>query len=130
MDDFVEADNARAARKIADTEARITERLARSGPVLGQARSADGAVSVTVAPGGELREVRIDPRALNMGMPQLADEVVKQARRATRDAAGRLHRTMDGVLDAKAAEGLTALGLPPQPVEDDEDPGSFLRRAR
>lgn len=131
-EDYVEADNARAAAKIGDTEQRVVERLARTGPVLGRASSGDGAVSVTVVPGGEIQEVRIDPRALQMGSTQLAAEVLRQAQRATRDAAGRLHRTMHGVLDARAADGLSKLGMAPQPVadDDDEDGGSFLRRAR
>ncbi|MCK2238310.1 MULTISPECIES: YbaB/EbfC family nucleoid-associated protein [unclassified Crossiella] len=131
-EDYVEADNARAAAKIAETDQRVSERLARSGPVLGRARSGDGAVRVTVVPGGEIQEVLIDQRALQLGSAQLAAEVLKQAQRATRDAAGRLHRTLHGVLDARASEGLTALGMAPQPVtdDDDEDGGSFLRRAR
>jgi hypothetical protein len=121
---------ARAGRRVAETERRVGEHLARTGPVLGRASSPDGAVTVVVAPGASPQEVRISQAALNMGAPMLADEIVRIANRAARDASARLHRSLERVVDPGTARGLTELGFEPGAPEDDEQQGTFLRGPR
>lgn len=122
---------ARAGRRVAETEQRVSEHFARTGPVLGRASSPDGAVSVVTAPGASPQEVRISQAALNMGAPMLAAEILRVANRAARDASARLHSSLERVVDPGTARGLTELGFEPGRREDDEGfGGSFLRGAR
>jgi DNA-binding protein YbaB len=63
---------------------RLRSRLAE---VEGSARSADGAVELTVGPQGTLRALRIDPRAYRRLSPtELADEIVRLSGEAAGDA--------------------------------------------
>lgn len=122
---------ARASRLVAETGQRANEHFGRTGPVLGRASSPDGAVTVVAAPGAPPQEVRISQAALNMGAPMLADEILRVANRAARDASARLHRSLERVVDPGTARGLTELGFEPGGREDDEgNGGSFLRGAR
>jgi hypothetical protein len=116
-DDQVGAEIDRANRRVADTERRVSDLLARGGPVLGQASSADGAVTVVTPPGAPPREVRIEPGALRMGPDALADEIVRVAARAARDAGARLHRSLGQVVDPGTADGLAELGFEPRADE-------------
>jgi len=120
----------RLAERAAAAAARSAAELAAAGPLTGQARSADGSVTVVVAPGGMLTDVTLTPAALRRGSAELSREVVALAARATRQASGRLHRTLSGVLDPTATRALGALGLPPP--ERRPEPGDdqhVLRRA-
>lgn len=119
----------RAARRVADTERRVTEHLARTGPVLGRASSPDGAVTVVTAPGGPPREVRVSPAALGMGPRALADEIVRVAAAAHRDAATRVHRALERVADPATLRALTEIGFERGPDDDDFD-GTYLRGPR
>lgn len=122
----------RAARRVADTERQVSEHLARTGPVLGRASSPDGAVAVVTVPGGPPREVRVSPAALNMGPRALADEILRVADAAAKDAAGRMHRSLERVADPAALRALGEIGFergPDQDPDDDLD-GSYLRSSR
>jgi hypothetical protein len=119
----------RAARRVADTERQVSEHVARTGPVRGRASSADGAVTVVTGPGGPPQEVRIAPAALNMGPRALADEILRVSARAARDAASRLHRTLERVADPAAVRALAEIGFERGPDDDDLD-GSYLRSSR
>ncbi|MFD1149759.1 hypothetical protein [Saccharothrix hoggarensis] len=124
----------RAAQRVADTERRISEHVARTGPVLGRASSPDGAVTVVTAPGGPPREVRVSPAALTMGPRALADEILRVSARASRDAASRLHRTLERVADPAAVRALAEIGFEPGPDDGSDDDGfgggSYLRSSR
>jgi len=112
-DDQVGTEIDRANRRVAETERRVADHLARGGPVLGQATSADGAVTVITPPGAPPQEIRIEPGALRMGPDALADEIVRVAARAARDAGARLHRSLGRVVDHGTADGLAELGFRP-----------------
>ncbi|MFD7654086.1 hypothetical protein ACFV4N_08925 [Actinosynnema sp. NPDC059797] len=119
----------RAARRVADTGRRVGEHLARTGPVLGRASSPDGAVTVVAAPGGAPREVRVSPAALALGPRALADEIVRVAAAASRDAATRVHRSLERVVDPETLRALTEIGFERGP--DDDDFGStYLKGPR
>jgi hypothetical protein len=114
LDDQVGAEIARANRRVAETGQRVSEHLARGGPVFGRASSSDGAVTVSTPPGGPPQEIRISPAALRMGPDALADEIVRVAGRAARDAGSRLHQTLARVVDPNIARGLAELGFEPE----------------
>ncbi|MFJ6675260.1 hypothetical protein ACIQMJ_29515 [Actinosynnema sp. NPDC091369] len=119
----------RAAERVADTERRVAEHVARTGPVLGRASSPDGAVTVVAAPGGPPQEVRVAPSALTMGPRALADEILRVSARASRDAAARAHRSLERVADPATLRALTEIGFDRGPDDDDFD-GSYLRGSR
>ncbi|WP_033441068.1 hypothetical protein [Saccharothrix sp. NRRL B-16314] len=119
----------RAARRVANTGRQVAEHAARTGPVLGRASSPDGAVTVVAAPGGPPQEVRIAPGALTMGPRALADEILRVSARASRDAATRLHRTVERVADPATVRALTEIGFERGP-DDDDFGGSYLRGSR
>src|SRR5207248_2561660 len=73
-------------------------RFARSGPVVGKAESADGAISVEVAPGGLLTGLRLHRSALRYGSSALAEHIFELAQRATRRAGDRMYHTLAPVL--------------------------------
>ncbi|MFE2757351.1 hypothetical protein ACFXGA_35675 [Actinosynnema sp. NPDC059335] len=119
----------RAADRVADTGRRVSEHVARTGPVLGRASSPDGAVTVVTPPGGPPRDVRLSPAALAMGPRALADEILRVSARASKDAAARAHRALERVVDPATARALAEIGFEPGP--DDEDfGGSYLRGSR
>ncbi len=120
----------RAAQRVADTERRVAEHVARTGPVLGRASSPDGAVTVVAAPGGPPQEVRVSPAALAMGPRALADEILRVSARASRDAASRVHRTLAGVADPATLRALAEIGFDRGPDDDDDFDGSYLRGPR
>ncbi|RKT57583.1 hypothetical protein [Saccharothrix australiensis] len=109
----------RAARRVAEVADRASDLLARTGPVLGRASSSDGAVTVVCAPGAPPREIRVSPAALNMGADALGDEIVRVAARAAADAAARLHRSLERVVDPATERALTEIGFPAGGDEDD-----------
>ncbi|GAA1278330.1 YbaB/EbfC family nucleoid-associated protein [Saccharothrix xinjiangensis] len=109
----------RAARRVADTGRRVGEHLARTGPVRGRASSPDGAVTVVAAPGGAPQDVRVSPAALAMGPRALADEIVRVAAAASRDAAARAHRSLERVVDPATLRALTEIGFERGPDDDD-----------
>lgn len=119
----------RAAQRVADVEAQVSQHIARTGPVLGRASSSDGAVTVVTAPGAPPREVRISPAALTMGADALGAEIVRVAARASADAAARMHRSLARLVDPATSKALTEIGFPAGDVEDDFG-DSYLRGPR
>jgi DNA-binding protein YbaB len=117
--DRLDAEIERADRKIAETRARVSAHLSRNGQVTGRATSTDGAITVTVGPGGRLVDVEIDNSALTMKPEQLADALVNVARQATRDANGRMHQSIRTVVGREVADSLTQLGIGPAAEPDD-----------
>ena len=120
----------RLAERATAAANRGAAQLAASGPVTGQARSADESITVVVSPGGVLTDIRLAPAALRRGSAEISREVVALAARATLQASGRLHRALSGVLDPPATRSLERLGLPSperRPEPDEDSP--VLRRA-
>ncbi|MBW4716133.1 hypothetical protein KZQ38_03110 [Saccharothrix sp. SC076] len=110
-------------------EARVSAHIARTGPVLGRASSADGAVTVVSAPGAPPREIRISKAALNMGADALGAEIVRVAERAAADAAARMHQSLARLVDPATSRALDDIGFPAGAVEDDFGT-SYLRGPR
>ena len=112
-----------AAARVADQVDRAASdadaRFARSGPVTGKAESADGAISVEVAPGGLLTGLQLHRSALRNGSAVLAEQILELAQRATRRAGDRMYHTLAPVLGADDPN-LHALGYEPL-AEDDPD---------
>lgn len=125
---------ARAVRQVAERAAaaaeRSSSRIAATGPLTGRARSADGSITVEVSPGGVLTDVRLTPAALRWGSAAIAREVVALAARATRQASGRVHAAVSGVLNPATTRALGELGVaPPERRPEPEEDQSVLRRA-
>ncbi|MGH3273659.1 MAG: YbaB/EbfC family nucleoid-associated protein [Streptosporangiaceae bacterium] len=93
----------------------------------GEATSKDGAVSVRVGPQGNLRELRVEPKAYRRLSPsELAAEILELSRQATKDVQGRLERVMAPFLpkdmpyaDVVAGQGDIASWMPKQPLTID-----------
>lgn len=129
--DHLDAEIARADRTIAETGARVSAHLRRNGPVTGRAALPNGAITVTVQPGGGLVDVDIQGSALVMHPEQLAAELVKLAQQATRNANAKLHQVIRPVVSREVAESLTSLGLTPgAPADEFIDWVEVLRRQR
>ena len=111
--DQLDADIERADRKIRETGDRVSAHLGRNGPVLGRATSPNGAIAVTVQPGGRLVELDISNSALTMHPDDLAGELVRLAQQATRTANARMHQSVRSVVSRDVANSLTALGIAP-----------------
>jgi hypothetical protein len=121
-----------AASRIAEQAdragAEAAARLARSGPVVGKALSADAAIEVQVAPGGLLTGVTIHRSALRHGSAVLAGQILELAQRATRRAGDRMYHALAPVV---AAEQLETLGYQPIPDDDpDAETSSYEGSAR
>lgn len=79
------------------------------------ARGADGAVRVTVGPGGGLHDLTLSESALQLDPNALADAVLAAVNLATARADQRLRSTMDTQLGAHAEPVLAGLGLAVEP---------------
>jgi DNA-binding protein YbaB len=119
--DHFDAEIERAAREITETGARVAALQARNGPITGRSTSTDGAITVTVTPGGNLVDVQIENSALTMHPDELAAELVRLASKATRDANARMHASLRPVVGPEVTRGLTALGIHPGAAEDADD---------
>jgi hypothetical protein len=118
--DHLDAEVERADERIRDTGARVSAHLGRNGPVTGRATSPNGAVTVSVRPGGKLVELRFESVAFTLRPEQLAAEIVAVAQRATRDADARMHRSLGPVVSREVADSLTSLGAAPAPAADED----------
>lgn len=68
----------------------------------GQARSGDGAVTVTVAPSGAVLGLQLSPTAMKYSHTQLQQEILATIRAATQQAAQMLQDTVTPVLGDQA----------------------------
>lgn len=90
----------------------------------GQARSGDGAVTVTVAPSGAVLGLQLSPTAMKYSHTQLQQEILATIRAATQQAAQMLQDTVTPVLgdqaerfkDAFNAHSNVMMPEAPQPV--------------
>lgn len=91
--------------------ANLAKMRSRLAEVEGSARSADGAIELTVGPQGALRALRIDPRAYRRLSPtELADEIVRLSGEAAADARRRLADVMTPFLPPGVAYDQVADG--------------------
>lgn len=126
--DHFDAEIERAAREITETGARVAAFQSRNGPVIGTSASADGAITVTVSPGGNLVDLKIENSALTTPPDDLAAELVRLAGKATRNANARMHASLRSVVGPEVTRGLAEIGIEPGAGEDvydadDEQPG-------
>ena len=129
--DQLDAEIERADQRIADTGERVSAHIRANGPVTGRASLPNGAITVTVQPGGRLVDLDIQGSALTMHPEQLAAELVKLAQQATRNANAKLHQSIRSVVSREVADTLTSLGLEPgAPAEEFVDWVEVLRRQR
>ncbi|WP_199434243.1 YbaB/EbfC family DNA-binding protein [Qaidamihabitans albus] len=116
----VDREVARAGEQADRTAERARERFERAGSVAGRAESANGAISVEVAPGGLLTDVRLTHAALRGGSEAVAQQIMELAERATRRAGDRMYGSLSPVLGKDGEKHLARLGYEPLP-DDDED---------
>lgn len=130
--DHFDAEIERADRKIKETGVRVAAQLSRGGRITGRAVSQDGAITVTVGPGGRLLKLDIESSALALPPDRLAGELVKLAQHATRDANGRMHQSVRPVVSPEVARSLTELGIAPGASAEDAELefGDMLRRQK
>lgn len=102
-------------RRVRQAGEHAAAEVARVGRISGRATSPDGTISVEVAPGGLLTDLRLSPAALQVDMETLARRIVSVAERATRLAGGNMHKALSPVVGEKHLESLGYV-----PVDDDE----------
>lgn len=117
-------------------KARVGDFKDRSAAVEGRARTSEDDIAVTVGPHGELRSLRIDPRAYRkLGPTELSEEIVELCRKAHRDAGQQIGDLMKTVLgrDFDVDAYLRGDSQPPRPSRlpgPDVDLGEWLDRLR
>lgn len=74
-------------RKVGEIQQRVEQTQAQIKSSRARATSADNSVSVELAPGGRLEELRIANEAMRMGSKQLADVIKQTVQAAHTDAA-------------------------------------------
>ncbi len=122
MEIDIEHEAAVVDRRVRQAGERAAAQVARTGRISGRAASPDGGISVEVAPGGLLTDVRLSPAALSADMETLARQITALAARATRLAGANMHRALTGVVGEKH---LTSLGYVPAEDEDVVDDADF-----
>jgi len=104
----------------------------------GQARSADGSVTVTVAPSGAVLGLQLSPTAMKYSHTQLQQEILAMIRAATQQAAQVLQDTVAPVLGDQAERfkdafnahsGVVMPDAPPQQVQPPMPPPPVSRPA-
>ena len=130
MDIDIEHELAVVDRKVRQAEEQAAAQVARAGRLSGRATSPDGSISIEVAPGGLLTDVRLSPAALSAGMETLARRITALAERATRLAGGNMHKALAGVVGEKHLESLGYVPAEDEPDADDTTFGDPLRHGR
>ncbi|RKT54760.1 YbaB/EbfC family nucleoid-associated protein [Saccharothrix australiensis] len=111
-------DAIRSFQEQAGKVAQLKDKLAE---LRGQARSADGSVTVTVAPSGAVLGLQLTPNAMRLSHTQLQQEILSTIRQATQHAAQALQDTVGPVLGDRAAQFSEAFNAhsPIQPLGPD-----------
>lgn len=96
------------------------------GTIESTAQSADGMISVTVGPQGQLRDIRLNPRVYRHLPPsELANAITEQAGRAAADATERRRQLMAPLMpeelpyDEVFGQGVSLDAFLPPPVDAD-----------
>jgi DNA-binding protein YbaB len=96
------------------------------GAIKSTAQSADGMISVTVGPQGQLRDIRLNPRVYRHLPPsELAGAIMEQAGRAAADAAERRRQLIEPLMpeelsyDVVFGQGVSLDAFLPPPVDAD-----------
>ncbi|SFS31360.1 YbaB/EbfC family nucleoid-associated protein [Saccharopolyspora flava] len=126
-------------RKFEEQAAQAGRLRERMQEIRGTARSADGSVSVTVAPSGAVLDLQLTAAATRQPHSSLQQSIMTAIREATQDAAQQMDETVTPVLGDRAEQFKSAFNAhtpaaptaPPAPprADDDDDfsDGSFLR---
>lgn len=107
-----------------EQEAQQTQEQVRE--LRGQASSADGTVSVVLAPGGKLDELTLSPRAMELGPQKLAAVIKQTVQAAHADAAGQTENMLESMLGDTDAMSFFREQLNPE-TKDDQDTAAASR---
>jgi len=100
------------SRQVEDQLAAFEERRAAIAEAVGEAKSADGMVTATVAAGGVLKRVAIDPRAMRLPSETLGESVVDAVTAANAELVKAMQSLGAGTVDVPAL--MQKLQLPPE----------------
>jgi len=100
------------SRQVEDQLAAFEERRAAIAEAVGEGKSADGMVTATVAAGGVLKRVAIDPRAMRLPSETLGESVVDAVAAANAELAKAMQSLGAGTVDVPAL--MQKLQLPPE----------------
>lgn len=115
----------RLDESVGRTGEQAAEQYAKAGRISGRADLGDGSISVEVAPGGQLTDVRLSPAALNRGPQALAQQIFDLAQRATQHAGAAMHAALSPVLGADGQQHLASLGYEPADDEQGDTQAGF-----
>lgn len=126
-------------RKFEEQAAQAGQLRERMQEIKGQGRSADGSVTVTVAPSGAVLDLQLTASATRQPHTSLQQSIMAAIREGTQDAARQMDETVQPVLGDRAEQFKSAFNAhspappaapsAPPPANDDDDfsDGSFLR---
>lgn len=126
-------------RKFEEQAAQAGQLRERMQEIKGQGRSADGSVTVTVAPSGAVLDLQLTASATRQPHTSLQQSIMAAIREGTQDAARQMDETVQPVLGDRAEQFKsafnahspappTAPSAPPRADDDDDySDGSFLR---
>ncbi|TDD84976.1 YbaB/EbfC family DNA-binding protein [Saccharopolyspora karakumensis] len=128
-------------RKFEEQAAQAGRLRERVQEIKGQGRSADGSVTVTVAPSGAVLDLQLTASATRQPHTSLQQSIMTAIREGTQDAARQMDETVQPVLGDRAEQFKSAFNAhspapptaPPEGStqraddEDDHSDGSFLR---
>jgi len=108
--------------KMREDAERVKQELAESTATV---MSPNGAVAVTVGPGGVMRSLRFGPRAENVPLSQLSSSIMATYGKACHEAAERGVAIMSQLVPADSPSlQLMRNAVPPDPDPDDDAPAS------
>lgn len=96
----------RSFQEQASKAAQLKEKL---GELRGQGRSADGSVTVTVAPSGAVLGLQLSPAAMRRTHVQLQQDIMAAIRQATQQASAQVQETVRPVLGERTEQFTEAL---------------------
>ncbi|HKS48152.1 MAG TPA: YbaB/EbfC family nucleoid-associated protein [Amycolatopsis sp.] len=93
-----------AMRAFQQQAAKAAELKDKIGELRGQGSSADGSVTVTVAPSGAVLGLQLTPAAMRRSHTQLQQDILGAIRQATQQAAAALQETVQPLLGDRAKQ--------------------------
>ena len=125
-----------ASERIQEMMRRFEEQAQQAGQlkeqmqeVRGQAHSADGSVSVEVAPSGAVMDLKLTPEAMRQSHAALQQAILGAISTATQNAAQQMNEVVDPVLGERAEQFKEAFNAhsptPPARPAESEQPGDW-----
>lgn len=113
-------------RRVGDIQRRAEQTQEQIKSLRARAASPDGSVSVVLAPGGRLEELRLSPRALELGHQRLAATITQTVQAAHAEAAAQTQEALLPLVGESDAMDFLRdqIGAAMDEEEDDQSPAA------